>query len=131
MDPSKTTKPAPLEPVQIAVVGVGETSEKHLPSGTVAVTPDPNQPNLVTTVVTPLLALAIRFGNLFGTTFVGLVVAAFTPAGGKLLYTSDVGPMLLTCASLALPAALLGLFKDIVTIFGRLETKFPLLTGKV
>lgn len=129
--PDKMTESTKLEPVKIAMVGIGETSERHLPDGTVAVTPDPNQPNIITNVVAPIVAIGIRFANLFGTVFVGLVVAAFTPAGGKLLYTSDIWPMLATCASLAFPAALLGLFKDIVTIFGRLETKYPLLTGKV
>ncbi len=113
-----------LPPVTVTVVGTGD----GLVQGTVATTP-PDQPNIRIKVVPPLMALVARFANLFLTTLVGLVMAGMTPAGGKLLYTNDFAHLLLTCANLSLPIAALGFMKDLVTIFSRLEQKFPLATG--
>jgi hypothetical protein len=131
MSGEKTTESAPIAPIPTTVIGVGPTDLKFLPSGTVATTPGSAQPDIVITVIGPLLAISVRFANLFGTTFVGLLVAAMTPAGSKLLFTGDFLQMVVTCANLSLPVAALGFFKDLVTIFGRLENRFPLLTGKV
>lgn len=121
----------PIPPVQVAIIGTG-TGDGGAPlrTGTVAVTPD-HQPNLVTTIVPPLVAILVRFVNLFLTTLVGLVMASMTPAGGKVLYTSDFVHLVMLCASLALPAAAVGFFKDLITVFGRLEGKYPLATGSV
>jgi hypothetical protein len=130
-DDQKMTESTPVEPVHVTVVGVGATDAKFLPSGTVATTPGSAQPDVIVNVVQPIVAVSVRFGNLFGTTLVGLLVAAMTPAGGKLLYTGDFLHMVATCANLSLPVAALGFFKDLVTLFGRLENKYPLLTGKV
>jgi len=130
-DDPKMTESTPVEPVHVTMVGVGSSDTKFLPSGTVATTPGSTQPDVVLNVVQPVVAIAVRFCNLFGTTLVGLLVAAMTPAGGHLLYTGDFLHMLLTCANLSLPVAALGFFKDLVTLFGRLENKYPLLTGKV
>lgn len=127
----KMTASAPVQPIQTTVVGVGPASPQFLPSGTVAETPGVNQPDVVVNVVRPIIAIASRFGNLFGVTFIGLLTAAMTPSGGKLLFTGDWAHMLLTCANLSLPVAGLGFFKDLLTIFARLENKYPLLTGKV
>jgi len=101
-----------------------------LTTGTVATTPD-HHPNIVVNVVSPLVAIVVRFLNLFLTTLVGLVVAGMTPAGGKLLYTSDFVHLVALCASLALPGAAIGFGKDLITVFSRLEQKYPLLTGSV
>lgn len=125
----KMTESRPVEDVKIAVVGTGDGS--RLSPGTVAETPGAHQPNVVVDVVSPALAIGIRAGNLFLQTLIGLLVAAMTPAGASLLYTSDFVHLLGTCASLALPVTVLGSLKDLLTIFGRLEQKFPLLTGKV
>lgn len=125
-----TDKLEAIPPVMVTVIGGTGDGGAPLTNGTVATTPD-HQPNVITNVIQPAVAIAVRFGNVFGTTLVGLVVAGMTPSGGKLLYTSDFYHLVLTCASLALPAAALGLLKDLVTIFGRLEGKYPLLTGSV
>jgi hypothetical protein len=77
------------------------------------------------------VAIVIRFINTFLVQFVGLVVAGMTPAGGKLLYTGDFVHLVIVCASLSLPGAALGFFKDLVTVFGKLEGKYPLLTGSI
>jgi hypothetical protein len=112
--------------VPVTVVGTGD----GLTQNVTAVTP-PHQPNVVITIVQPIVAVLVRFLNLFLVTLVGLVVAGMTPEGGKLLYTSDFMHLVWTCAGLALPAAGLGFLKDLVTVFGKLEGKYPLLTGGV
>ena len=127
-DPEKIV-PAPVKPVEVTVIGTGDGGVP-LSTGTVALTPD-HQPNLVVNVVAPLAAILVRFANLYLTTLVGLVAAGMTPAGSNLLRTSDFYHLVLTCASLALPGAALGFFKDLVTVFGKLEQKYPLLTGSV
>lgn len=126
---NKTIAPRPIAPIQIAMIGTGDGSK--LPEKIEADTPDPHQPNVIVTVIQPIVAILIRFANIFGTQFVGLVVAGMTPAGGKLLYTSDFFHLVLVCASLSLPGAAVGFFKDLLTVFGRLEGKYPLLTGSI
>ncbi len=116
----------PTPPVVVTVIGTGDGLVDH----TKATTP-PDQPNLIVRIVPPAIALAARFGNLFLTTFVGLLVAGMTPAGGKLLYTSDFAHLALTCANLSVPIAVLGFAKDLVTVFGKLEGKYPLSTGSI
>lgn len=129
VDDPKVTQSRPVETVTVAVLGTGDSS--HLPSGTVAVTPGAHQPNVIVEVITPLVAILVRFGYTFGTALVGLVTAGITPAGSKLLYTSDFYHLVLTCASLAVPVAGLGLLKDLTTVFSGLEKKFPLASGSV
>lgn len=118
-----------IPPVTVTVIGTGDGAVP-IPSGTVLQTPD-HQPNVIYESIQPIVAIAVRFANLFLTTFVGLVVAAMTPVGGKLLYTSDFFHLVVVCASLALPGAAIGFFKDLVTIFGKLEQKYPLATGSI
>ena len=129
MADDKTTESRPVEPINVTVIGTGDGSK--LPPLLEAKTSGAHQPDFIVSVVPPIAAISIRFVNLFLTTFVGLVVASMTPAGGKLLYTSDFYHLAVTCASLAVPGAALGFFKDLVTVFGKLEQKFPLATGSV
>lgn len=126
----KVSTAAPLEPVTVAVIGTGTVTSGPAPitTGTEAVTPATHQPNLLIQVVPPVIAIAVRFVNAYLTILVGLVAAGMT---------SDVIPydtfvqLVLKCASLSIAGAGIGALKDLVTIFGRLETKFPLLTGNV
>jgi hypothetical protein len=130
------TSMVPRIPITLVGPGTPDEGERRgvnpIPSGTtvMAQTPD-HHPDLVVTFITPALAILVRFINTFLVQFVGLLVAAMTPAGGHLLYTSDFFHAVMVCANLALPGAGLGLAKDLVTIFGRLEGKYPLLTGSV
>lgn len=128
-DPIKV-ETAPIEPVTVTVIGGTGDGGAPLTTGTVGTTPD-HQPNFVALVVTPLAAILIRFVNQFLTTLVGLVAAGMTPAGGKLLYTSDFVHLVMTCATLSIAGAGLGLLKDCLTIFSKLEKDHPLLTGSV
>lgn len=125
----KTTLSRPVEPVQVAVIGTGDGSK--LATGMEATTAGAHEPNIVVTVIGPMLAILIRFANAYLTALVGLLTAGMTPAGGKILYTSDFYHLVLTCASLALAGPGLAFFKDLVTVFGKLEQKYPLLTGSV
>ncbi len=122
-------KTAPIPPTEVTIIGTG-TGGSPLTTGTLAATPN-HQPNLVVRVITPMVAITVRFINLFLTTLVGLLVAGMTPAGSHLLYTSDFVHLVATCAGLAVPGAGLGFLKDCVTVFGKLEAKFPLATGSV
>ncbi len=58
-----------IAPVVVTMVGTGDGGGSPLTSGTQAKTPD-HQPDLVVNVVTPALAIAVRFVNLFLTTIV-------------------------------------------------------------
>lgn len=128
-DGSKTTASRLVEPVQVAVIGTGDGS--RLADGIVAATPGAHEPNLVVRVVTPIFAILIRFINMYLTTLVGLLGAAQTDAGAKLLHTGDFAAMVATCASLSLAGPSIDLLKNLVTIFGKLEGKYPLLTGSI
>lgn len=102
-----------MEDIQVAIIGTGQ--------GQIVQTP-PGQPNIETSFVGPVRAIAIRFVYLFLTVFVG----AFTsPILG--MPASDIKGY----ALIALSAALVGLGKDLITVFGKLETKYPLATGSV
>lgn len=125
----KTIEARPVEPVVATIIGTGDGS--RLPSGTVASTPGKHMPDVIVKSVPPVIAIVVRFAYAFGGQLLGLLTAAMTPEGGRLLYTGDFGQLLLTCASLSLPWAILDFIKNVVTIFKELETKYPLLTGKI
>lgn len=126
MPDDKVIASRPIEPVTVAVIGTGDVS--RLASGTEATTPGPHEPNLVVQIVTPLMAIAIRFLNAYFTMLVGLVTAGMAT---DIIPASDFGQLVIACAKLSVAGAGLGALKDIVTIFGRLEGKYPLSTGNV
>ncbi len=125
MDPTDPTPAAPPPPLLVTVVGtVGSTP---IPTGTIATTPD-HQPNLIVRAVSPLLAVLIRFLNAYLTSLVGLVTIGLTT---NALPAADFAHLVLRCASLALAGSAVGFGKDIITVLGNLEKKYPLLTGSV
>ncbi len=118
------TEAIPLVPVTI--IGTGDGS---VPStGTVAVTPRPSSPNLIITVVTPLMAISIRFANAYLTALVGLVLAGMT---SNIIPANDFVSLVGRCATLSLAGPGVSLAKDLITVLGRLERKYPLATGSV
>lgn len=124
----------PIQPIQVAMIGGTGTGtgdgSAPLKTGTIAETSG-TQPNLVVRVVQPIVALVVRFIHLFLTVLSGLITAALLPYGESLLPFSDFSSMVTGCATLAATAATAGLIKDLVTVFGRLEGRFPLLTGNI
>ena len=128
MPEPKMTESVDLEPVHVTMIGTGPASGQYLPSGTVATTPQPGQPNIVLNVVNPLVAVLVRFTNTFLVTLFGLITAS---AATNAIPASDFGHLVLKCAGLLIAGAGIGLIKDLITVFGQLEKRFPLLTGNV
>lgn len=122
-------KMTPIEPIRVALIGTdtGTGDGSPMRSGQVLVTPD-HQPNLVIRVVTPIVALSIRFANAYLTALVGLVLAGMTTDA---LGTQDFTHLVVKCASLSLAGPAVALAKDLITILSGLERKFPLATGSV
>jgi hypothetical protein len=116
----------PVEPIHVAIVGTGDGG---LPAtGTVATTPGTHNPNLVVNIVSPLVALVVRFINVYIGNLVGLVTAGMT---SNAIPAADFQHLVEKCAGLAVAGAVILTLKDIVTIFAGLEKKFPLGTGSV
>ncbi len=124
----KTTESRPVAPETVSVIGIADTSK--LPSGTVAVTPDPHQPNMIINVVSPMVALAVRFGYDWCMAFGGITGAGGL-GGDKLIHHTDLVSLLTTAAIVATCVAGLGLVKNFATVFSGLEKKFPLASGSV
>ncbi len=117
----------PIQPVVVTVVGTGDGVGSPLTTGTTATTPD-HQPNLVIQVVTPLVAILVRFANAYATMLLGLLTVGVTT---NALPASDFLHLLAKCASLSLAGPSVALGKDLITILGGLEKKFPIATGSV
>lgn len=121
------TEVTEIQPVKVTVVGMGTGAGTPLVSGVTAVTPD-HLPNVVLKVISPVMAIAIRFINSFLVMLVSLVGAGMTT---NIIPASDFLSLVLSCAKLSVAAAGFAALKDLVTIFGKLEGKYPLLTGSV
>lgn len=129
MEPNeKPALPGVIEPVVVTMIGTGTgDGGAPIPNGMVLKTPD-HMPNIVTQVVTPLAAMAIRFANAYVTALLGLVTVGLTTDA---LPAADFVHLVMRCAGLSLAGPCVALGKDIVTILGNLEKKYPLLTGSV
>lgn len=112
-----------LPPVSVTVVGTGD----GLVKGTKATTP-PDQPNIVLNVVRPAVAIGVRFLHNYVTAIVTLLAAGMTTDA---IPAADFVQMVMKCAGLAIGGPVLMLLKDMVTIFGKLEEKYPMWTGGV
>jgi hypothetical protein len=127
-DTSKTSPTAPIPPIPVTVVGTATRGGgAPLTTGTTATTPD-QQPNLAITVIKPIVAIGVRFLNGYLTMLVGLVSAGMAT---NIIPAAGFVSLVAACAKLSFAGAGLGALKDCVTIFGRLEGKFPLATGSV
>lgn len=123
--PEEKTMTTEVESIVVPLIS--GTGDGEIQSGVVATTPG-TQPNLIVRVIGPLLAIAIRFAHTYLATLTGLVVAG---AATDIIPAADFVSLVLKCSALSLAGAGIGLLKDLVTIFGRLEGKYPLLTGSV
>jgi hypothetical protein len=126
-DQAKTTESRPVHAVQLAVISSGDTG--MIPAqGIEAKTVGVHMPNFVVTAVSPVRAILIRFINAYLTMMVGLVMAGMA---SDVIPAEDFLHLLIACAKLSVAAAGVGFLKDCVTIFGRLESKYPLTTGSI
>lgn len=118
----------PIADVVVTLVGSG-TGDGGAPiqSGQVLKTPD-SQPNVIVRVITPIVAILVRFANAYVTALLGLVTVGLTTDA---LPAADFYHLVLRCAGLSLAGPCVALGKDLVTILGNLEKKYPLLTGSV
>jgi hypothetical protein len=125
-------------PEHVTVSVVGTTAAAATPSqpavdgiisGTVARTPA-GQPNVLVNVVPPFIAILVRFANSFLTTFVGLITAAGIGIGAGAI-GADFATVMQASAISALVVSGVETLKNLITIFGRLENKYPLATGSI
>lgn len=136
-DPSDSTTPATktvtneIPPVTVAMIGTGTGDGggvTSIPNGTILETPD-GHPNIQANVVTPVVAILVRFVNVYLTTLVGLLTAG--GLGNEVFGNIDFHSLLVKSAIGALSVAGIAAIKNVVTVFGRLEGKFPLATGSI
>lgn len=114
-----------IPPVAVTLVGTGDGAP--MANGQVVNTPD-HQANLVVQVVTPLMAIIIRFANAYLTALVGLLIGG--PTTG-LIPASDFWHLIVVSSGLALAGPIVGAIKDVITILTGLERKYPIETGNV
>ncbi len=122
-------KTAPIPPIVVTMIDTGTTpgGGSPLTTGTQASTPD-HQPNIVLDMVKPVVALVIRFVNVYVGMVVGLLGTAMT---SNAIPAPDFWHLIVKCMGLAIGGAVVLMLKDVVTIFGKLERDHPLLTGSV
>jgi len=119
------SEPGPNEPapIQTTVVGQGTGDGGGLMRTEITHTPW-GQPNIVTTFISPILALTVRFIKTFLTSMVGLITAG-GPTGA--IPASDFAHLVTKVAGLSLSVAVIDLLRNIVTLSTNWENKFPLL----
>lgn len=129
-DPQDVVAAAP-EAIKIPVIqGTGDGRLPAAMQGTLLPTPGTQNANVVMVVVPVVVALAVRAGHMFFSTFVATISAAGASSalgGPDILSSIDWA----TAAYVAGSAVAVDFAKNCLTIFARLETKFPLITGSV
>jgi hypothetical protein len=113
--------------VPVTVVRRDPPPDARLPQGIIATTPD-HLPDVRVIFIQPIVAIFVRFINTYLTILVGLVTAGLT---SNIIPASDFLHLVVKCMSLSIAGAAVGTIKDLVTVFGKLEGKYPLLTGSV
>lgn len=111
----KMTEPEPMKPVQAIVIGTGtgDGGPKHQ----IVETPE-GQPNLAVRYITPIVAIGVRAGNVFFSSFVasiGIGATGVVPIGTMKL------ALLVSCG-----AAVVNIAQNLAYTFSGLEKKFPI-----
>lgn len=129
-----------MEPVHVAVIGTGAGDR-----GSAVLQPAPltsgiletpgAQPNVFLEVVRPGFAIFIRFVHTFLVSFVGLITTAgigvAAADAGSAVASIPLEVVLKTASWSSLIIAGVETLKNLVTIFGKLENKYPLWTGNI
>src|SRR5688572_18266088 len=118
-------------PDEVKVVVASSGSPSGLQPGTQAeaVTPG-SQPNVIVQVIGPVTAVAVRFAHLFGLTWLALMTTGGV-TGQDILPWLDLQELATKSAYAAAITAGIGGAKDVVTLLGKLEQRFPFLSGSV
>ncbi len=137
------SKPAPVDPVvptqippvEVTVIGTGTgNGGTPIPSGTVLQTPD-HQPNVLYNVISPARAIAVRVAFMFAKSVFGFMTLAMIPPGSnqvlQALHALDTWHIVVMSAGLAIAPTAIDLAQSLVTVLGKLEQKYPLMTGSV
>lgn len=120
-----------MEDVKVFLTGTGNGG---LQPGTEAMATTPGgQPNVVIEVIKPIVTIAVRFGHLMFVTAAGILTAAGADkvTGLDVIPFTDFQDLLWKAAYVGACVAFTGAVKDFGTLFGKLESKFPFLTGNV
>lgn len=121
----------------VKVVAVGGSGTGMFPGQQLEGVTPAGAPNVAVQVVGPIVAIAVRFGHLYFLTLSGIIGGALAahaigdPNAQPLIHYADFGDLVWKSAQLSLAVPGVGLIKDLVTIFGKLEQRFPFLTGNV
>lgn len=120
-----------MDTVKSVVVG-GTGDGLQAGSSYQTVTPA-GQPNIISIVVGPLAAMAVRFGHLFFVAASGVVTTGLGQQATDYVIVpfTDFSDLLMKAAVAGAITAVVGALKDMATLFLKLEQKYPFLTGSV
>lgn len=121
-------QPVPVAVVGTSLAGTGDGGLAPSPARLEAETPE-GSPDLLVRVVSPLMAIAVRYINTFLVSFTGLLGAQ--SVGVKIFTATELHDVMAAAAWASIWVANMGLLKNLVTIFGKLEGKYPLATGSI
>jgi hypothetical protein len=138
IDPTlgEKTVEVPVVPVAATAVipSVKVTVIGDKPSTTVIDMPG-NHPNIVQTVITPLVAIVVRFAFMFVKSLLGYLTISMVPPGNNpvllAMHGMDFYHLLLTGIGLSVAPTAYDLLQSLVTILGKLEQKYPVASGSV
>ena len=122
-------------PVPVTLIGTSDNGLVPTTDRMVAHTVPSDQPNLYVKVITPILAIGIRALNLFLLTFSavlsaeGLAATGFDPT--NVIKIADFKQAVMVAAWLGFLSAFVGTVKNLITVFGQLEGKYPLASGSI
>ncbi len=128
--------PTPVTPVTVTVIGNEDrrATDTPLTSGTVATTPD-HLPDVIVNVVQPAVAIGVRFAFMFVKSLLGFMTIAMIPPGTNpvmlAMHGMDFQHLLWSSMGLAIAPTVYDLIQSLVTVLGRLESKYPLATGSI
>ncbi len=124
-----TPDPIKVEPLApVAVTIISSMNDVVPTNGTIAKTPGYWQPDLIVRAVTPLVAITIRFLNVYVGSLVGILTGAMA---SDVIPATDFWGLFGKCAGLALGGSILLLLKDVTTVLSGLEKSHPLASGSV
>lgn len=127
-----------MEQITIATIGTPDVHEGTKGTGTgagkmVTLETQEGQPNVKLNVIRPVIALTVGFVHQFGTTFLACLTAAGLGVGVGALVDihAPLQDVVRGAAWVSLISAGFDLVKNVVSIFGELRNKYPLLTGSL